>query len=81
MPVDPGSLAGKVYYLCDTEEVVGGFEGMGMLDEKEGRMRLGLRRKGEKRYRFGEMVGASGTKGVGIFAVDMEVERNERVKL
>ena len=81
MPVDPGSLAGMVYCLRDSEEVVGEFEGMGMLNEKEGRMRLSLRRKGEKRYRFGEMVGASGTKGVGIFAVDLEVELDERVNV
>ena len=81
MPIDPGSLAGMVYCLCDSEEVVGEFEGMGMLNEKEGRKKLGLRRKGEKRYRFGEMVGASGTRGVGIFVVDSEVERDERVKV
>ena len=81
MPVDPGSLAGMIYCLCDSMEVVGEFEGMGLLSEKEGRMRLDLRRKNEKRYRFGEMIGASGTKSMGIFAVDMKVERDERVKV
>jgi len=42
MPVDPGGLAGRVYYLCDPklEEVVNRFTGMGRVGEKEGRRKF-----------------------------------------
>ncbi|KAK4442360.1 hypothetical protein QBC34DRAFT_363893 [Podospora aff. communis PSN243] len=81
MPIDPASLAGQVYYLCDSEEVLGEFSGMGKMAAKECRARLETREGAEKgvRYGFGNMVGASGYKGVGVFVKEMEEKRDRRV--
>jgi hypothetical protein len=61
MPMDPGSLAGRVYFLCDAVSVVK----EGVLEGVEEKSKSG--KEDEKRYGFGEMIGSSGTRGVRVF--------------
>jgi len=56
MPVDPASLAGRIYYICDS----------GVVDDCYGSMSWRDWACREKRYRFGTMVGLSGGKRVGV---------------
>ncbi|KUJ24517.1 uncharacterized protein LY89DRAFT_571748 [Mollisia scopiformis] len=63
MPLDPNTIAGSMYYLCDSP-ILGDFEGTSRLSQKELKARL----KGiGKDYRFGEMVGVSGQSRIGIY--------------
>ncbi|KAK3391141.1 hypothetical protein B0H63DRAFT_467346 [Podospora didyma] len=57
MPVHPGSLAGRIYYVCHSA-MLDDFHGMSLLSGREfdGRVRRLL---GGKRFAFGEMVGVS----------------------
>ncbi|KAK0702195.1 hypothetical protein B0H67DRAFT_676274 [Lasiosphaeris hirsuta] len=64
MPIDVGSLAGQIYYLCDSE-VLDDFQGISLLDTKACNERLQKRR-----YGFGGMVGVSGEKRIGVYVVD-----------
>jgi len=65
MPIDPGSLAGRMYYLCDSGAVVEGCQGLSTLSRKEIDARLRLDRN--SRYRFGKMVGTvSGEERIGV---------------
>lgn len=61
LPVDPGSLAGRIYYLCDSH-VVDRFQGMSGLSAAECEKKVDVR----KRYRFGKMIGVSGELRVGV---------------
>ncbi|CAJ2512122.1 Uu.00g077470.m01.CDS01 [Anthostomella pinea] len=64
MPVDPSTVAGAMYYVCDSW-MLSHFEGLSTLDKKERDWKvngMGLR------YEFGEMDGVSGTRRVGIDA-------------
>ncbi|KAK0619144.1 hypothetical protein B0T14DRAFT_584488 [Immersiella caudata] len=61
LPVDPASLAGRIYYLCDSQ-VADEFQGMAKIDREECEGRMDM----EKRYRFGKMIGVSGELRVGI---------------
>jgi len=65
MPISPGSLVGRMYYLCDSDKVVQEFSGTGAdktwKDERTG--------SSAKRYGFGCMTGESGRKRVGVFVV------------
>jgi hypothetical protein len=99
MPFDPATLAGRIYYLCDSDEVLGDlvwFYSSGSPSGSDRRWRrgcwwwrrlirskvargsgdliIGEREKGdrnrrERRYGFGEMIGTSGRKRIGVFAV------------
>ena len=61
LPVDPGCLAGRIYYLCDSA-LVADYEGMATLRAKE----FGSRVAPTRRYRFGKMVGVSGESRIGV---------------
>ena len=61
MPVDPASLAGRMYYLCDSV-VADEFQGMAKMGRGECEGRI----DGEKRYRFGKMIGISGEVRIGV---------------
>ncbi|KAK3359473.1 hypothetical protein B0T25DRAFT_494974 [Lasiosphaeria hispida] len=65
LPVDPASLGGRIYYLCDSA-MLGEFRGMSVLSGKEVSARIDLKRK----YRFGMMSGASGERRVGVDYAD-----------
>jgi len=67
MPISPASLAGRLYYLCDSDEVVKEFSGLGTCNLKTWK---GMGKVDSKRrYRFGQMVGDSAKKRVGVFAI------------
>jgi len=85
LPIEPGTLAGRVYYLRESLGVLGKFTGMGMGagtgTEKGGGLGLSCRgrrggeleveRASSRRYRLGEMVGCvSGRRRLGVFVVD-----------
>ncbi|KAI0598657.1 hypothetical protein F4775DRAFT_553791 [Biscogniauxia sp. FL1348] len=66
MPVDPSTIAGAMYYVCDSH-MLESFSGMSVLEKKERDRRvnaMGLR------YEFGEMRGASGKERVGVDTTD-----------
>ena len=75
MPIDPASLAGRVYYLCDSEvaaEFTCPSSSSSPSSRSPPRSEVGeteMMDFPERRYKFGEMVGVSGRKTVGIFAV------------
>lgn len=65
MPVDPSTVAGAMYYLCDSW-VLWSLEGMSTLKKKERDWKIsetGLK------FRFGEIEGVSGLRRVGIDGV------------
>jgi len=62
LPVHPQTLAGRMYYVCDSA-VLSDFARLSMLSTRrrdERVLRLG------RRYRFGDMVGVSGRRRVGV---------------
>ncbi|KAH6856110.1 hypothetical protein B0I37DRAFT_68895 [Chaetomium sp. MPI-CAGE-AT-0009] len=66
MPVDPSTIAGAMYYVCDSW-MLGSMEGLGKLGSEERDERiaeLGLR------YHFGDIVGLSGRKRIGVDGLD-----------
>lgn len=66
MPVDPSTIAGAMYYVCDSW-MLGGMEGLSKLDSEERDKQiaeLGLR------FRFGDIVGLSGRKRIGVDGQD-----------
>ncbi|KAK0720272.1 hypothetical protein B0H67DRAFT_181584 [Lasiosphaeris hirsuta] len=65
LPVDPASLGGRIYYLCDST-MLGEFQGMSVLSGKEVSARVDLKKK----YRFGMMRGASGERRIGVDYAD-----------
>lgn len=69
MPVDPGSIAGAMYYVCESS-VVDKFEGLSTFDKKD-RDRtvtgMGLL------YEFGERMSAEGGTRVGLNVLDTKV--------
>jgi hypothetical protein len=74
MPIDPASLAGRIYYLCDSQ-VADEFTGMSKLNRKDCEDRI----PEEKRYRFGKMIGISGELRVGVDS-SYAVERAEEAE-
>ena len=60
LPVDPITLAGGLYYICDSE-MVHDFNRVFAIGEN-----LGKWSGGGKRYTFGRMVGVSGHKRIGV---------------
>ncbi|KAK0644687.1 hypothetical protein B0T16DRAFT_356714 [Cercophora newfieldiana] len=67
MPIDPGSLAGRLYYLCDADDVLKQFSSMGRIDGKHNVAKEWLGSQAGKRYMFGQIGGETGTRGVGVF--------------
>ncbi|KAM7189896.1 hypothetical protein V8F33_009805 [Rhypophila sp. PSN 637] len=65
MPVDPGTIAGKMYYVCDSQVT----NDIGEMDGREGR--LEDRMLPGLKYRFGKIVGVSGRERTGIDYLDM----------
>jgi len=66
LPVDPSTIAGAMYYVCDSW-MLESLEGLSMLDKEERDQRvagLGLK------FRFGDMVGVSGRRRIGVDGVD-----------
>jgi uncharacterized membrane protein YgcG len=66
MPVDPSTIAGAVYYVCDSW-MLWSLEGLSRLreEERDGRIaELALR------FRFGDIVGLSGRRRVGVDGLD-----------
>ncbi|TGJ78783.1 hypothetical protein E0Z10_g9980 [Xylaria hypoxylon] len=66
MPVDPSTIAGAMYYICDTS-VVGRFEGLSTLDKKE---RDRTVTNMALLYKFGETTSASGGSRIGLDVLD-----------
>lgn len=65
MPLDPTSIASCLYYVCDSEMLEGnGLEGL--MTEKEMSRVLTAGSAAKARYRFGKVVGVSGTTRVGV---------------
>ncbi|KAK3383353.1 hypothetical protein B0T24DRAFT_565994 [Lasiosphaeria ovina] len=65
LPVEPNSIAGCLYYVCDSRMVVqaGDFEGLSTMG---GTRRDRLMRQMNRDYLFGDMVGVSGAARIGI---------------
>jgi hypothetical protein len=63
MPVDPTTIAGHLYYLCDSA-ILRDFDGMSMMSRKEWDLHL---RRMENCYSFGKMFGISGQIRTGIY--------------
>lgn len=63
MPIDPGSVAGKMYYLCDSD-VLHDFQGFSGRKEKDCLARLDP----DWKYTFGKMTGVSGEQRIGVQA-------------
>ncbi|KAK5659108.1 hypothetical protein OQA88_1198 [Cercophora sp. LCS_1] len=76
LPIDPATLAGRIYYLCDSPAVED-FRGLSLLSGRESKKRV----DGRKRYRFGKMIGASGEVRIGLDRVDNGWDRYARRKL
>jgi len=62
LPVDPSTIAGKMYYVCDSA-VLKDFEGLSVMKEQEA---IACIQRSGRKYRFGEMIGLSGESRVGI---------------
>jgi len=62
MPVEPNTLAGCLYYVCDSE-MLKDLDGVSAMNERDKEKFLRLR--GQK-YSFGKMVGASGATCIGV---------------
>jgi hypothetical protein len=63
MPIDPGTVAGKMYYLCDSD-ILYDFQGFSGLEVKECLTRLDP----DWKYTFGKMTGVSGEQRIGVQA-------------
>ncbi|KAE9367326.1 hypothetical protein N431DRAFT_470765 [Stipitochalara longipes BDJ] len=62
LPVGPNTIAGNLYYVCDSP-ILGDFEGMSIMNEKERDAQI---KRSELKYRFGTMKGVSGKWRVGV---------------
>ncbi|KAI5928210.1 hypothetical protein F4810DRAFT_719863 [Camillea tinctor] len=62
MPVDPSTIAGAMYYVCDSY-MLNNFSGLSMLGRKERDRRVNQM---GFQYEFGEMRGVSGKERVGV---------------
>jgi len=62
LPVHPQTLAGRMYYVCDSA-FLADFARLSMLSTRRRDERVLML---ERRYRFGDMVGVSGRRRVGI---------------
>lgn len=69
MPVDPGTIAGAMYYVCDSK-MLSSFEGLSMLGQEERDRRVDQM---PAKFAFGSIVGKSGTIGIGVDAIHDEM--------
>ncbi|KAK1756783.1 hypothetical protein QBC47DRAFT_341563 [Echria macrotheca] len=74
MPLDPASLAGRIYYVCDSI-MTHDFRGTSLLEKKAFRGRVGK----TKRYRFGKMIGVSGAARTGVDYDDAHLIDGEKL--
>jgi hypothetical protein len=68
MPVDPSTIAGAMYYVCDSWMLCD-FKHLGEMRRNDCNMRMNAIRQS---YTFGEFIGQSGTKRIGIDRVNDE---------
>ncbi|KAI0431072.1 hypothetical protein F5Y09DRAFT_330596 [Xylaria sp. FL1042] len=69
MPVEPSTIAGAMYYVCDSS-VIDRFDGLSTLDKKERDrtvMNMALL------YEFNERISAEGTSSIGLKALDTKI--------
>jgi hypothetical protein len=67
MPVDPRTIAGALYYLCDSSILIS-FDGLAGVEMRD---RDWMVKSMCVQYKFGNMIGVSGKERVGIDAVDV----------
>ncbi|KAK0715258.1 hypothetical protein B0H67DRAFT_514248 [Lasiosphaeris hirsuta] len=65
MPVDPSTIAGAVYYVCDSK-MLSSFEGLSVLGQEERDRRV---EQMPAKFAFGSIVGKSGTIRTGVDAI------------
>jgi hypothetical protein len=66
MPVDPRTVAGAMYYLCDSDMLMS-FDGLAGVEMRD---RDWMVKSMCVHYRFGTMMGVSGKERIGIDGVD-----------
>jgi O-antigen/teichoic acid export membrane protein len=66
MPVDPRTIAGALYYLCDSSVLIS-FDGLAGVERRD---RDWMVKSMCVRYTFGTMIGLNGKERVGIEALD-----------
>ena len=62
LPVDPGTVAGKLYYICDSE-MLDDFKDTALIQDKDLVYKF---RSHRRHYIFGRMTGVSGVKRLGM---------------
>lgn len=62
MPIDPSTIGGAMYYVCDSQMLMS-FEGLSVLSKEERDKRVCER---GVMFRFGNIIGASGMRRVGV---------------
>ena len=62
MPVDPSTVAGNMYYLCDSP-ILGDFKGRSLMDKKERNIQI---KRIRTKFRFGEVGSRSGKPGISV---------------
>jgi hypothetical protein len=70
MPVDPTTIAGAMYYVCDSWLVTEA-EGTSTLNRADRDYHINCQ---GNQYEFGEMTGLSGTRRVGVNTVDRKLD-------
>lgn len=65
MPVDPGTIAGVMYYICDSK-MLNDVNSMGAAGESDLKGHNKMASKFGARYRFGKTVGASGRDRIAV---------------
>lgn len=70
LPVDPRTIAGAMYYICDSG-MLETLDGMSTMQKRDRNM--GIRRMGRK-YGFGYIDGLNGRRRVGVDIVDEKME-------
>ncbi|KAE9363879.1 hypothetical protein N431DRAFT_355973 [Stipitochalara longipes BDJ] len=68
MPVDPSTIAGNMYYLCDSP-ILGDFKGRSVMEKKE---RDAQMERIQTRYGFGKIAGLSGELGIRVSSSKVE---------
>ncbi|KAE8447900.1 hypothetical protein EG329_010129 [Mollisiaceae sp. DMI_Dod_QoI] len=74
MPMGPNTIAGNIYYLCDSG-ILRDFDGMSMMCKRQWDVRV---EQIGSDYRFGKMVGLSGQVRTGIYCSRKGVEDVEK---
>ncbi|KAK3938248.1 hypothetical protein QBC46DRAFT_265837 [Diplogelasinospora grovesii] len=69
MPVDPSTIAGAMYYVCDSWMLYN-FEGLGVLDKKERDWKI---KEMRLKFEFGDIMGVSGKKRIGVDGLHVDM--------